>query len=684
MKRLRVAVVLGLAVVLLSAGTVHSQIATQDALPSDTHQCYCNGRYTVVSGITSCQAWCAGSSTPAAAATSPVNSAVVNAASQAGYQVGSAIGAALVQFLFGAPSNPQAELQKQQMMAELQRRQAEAQRQHQEEEAARLAAMYNRLASTLKLSGLPSLQLKQSASAGPGLALKLGDNANEPAGIKGLPGIALNDGKVPYGIPGLPGIYVGGPGQGSGLTDSKLALKIGESQTEAEQGANASSASSASEEPPGAPATATTGPAPALANESGLQLKTGDSSATPSAQVGTLDPSKMTPQQLADVAETVSKLPPEEQDRLLAAAQNGTVAAQPATGMTGPPPSPVLSSLQQQAGASRAAAAAPVAEDASMQARAGFDTAMAPADATGSGRQSLGATAANGPAPSIAGKSSGTLGSMNSPPLPARVERSPDKIDVPVPRPEGWVASADKGNRTLAFAATRTEAARKQGCKSAEQTEKLEELRVLGQQLARTEKLINDINRQAPDRFAEFKQLDEQLRKDKQDFIDQAISGLAGPMFAMHNQLQRGTLQSTAQGVEILKRWQGTVSEWKDRLDDLEKLRSSNRSENIQGLWELSSDIADKMKDIEGLPGAEYLKNVFESVGMAKRVKDVTDVALGFEKLEIISDYRVTTAVDQAEADLKARAVLLPLQRRLSDKIDTLQRSPVLAGAACP
>jgi hypothetical protein len=253
-----------------------------------------------------------------------------------------------------------------------------------------------------------------------------------------------------------------------------------------------------------------------------------------------------------------------------------------------------------------------------------------------------------------------------------------------VPHPEGWIAPATKGNRTLALVAARTEANRKAGCESAEQTEKLEELRVLGQQLARTEKLINDIDRQAPERFAEFKRLDEQLRNDKQQFIDKAISGLADPLFAMHNELHRGTLQSTAEGVEILKHWQKTISEWNERLENLKKLRSLNGSENIQGLWELSSDMGEQIKEIEGLPGAEYLKAAFKSVGMAKKVKDVTDLALGFAKLEIISDYRVTTAADQAETDLKARAVLLPLQRRLSDRIDALQRNPVLARASCP
>jgi len=332
-----------------------------------------------------------GSNSPAA------NSALYNGLYQSSYQLGYALG----RWLFGGSSNPQAEAQqealKQQMMLELQRRQAEAERLHQEEEARRIAAMYNRLYATLKLSGLPDLHLKGMDSNGPGLKLKLGDSTDGQAGIKGLPGIYLNDGKTPYGIPGLPGIYTGGPGQGSGLTNSKLALKMGDGSTGAAPGANAGpvpAGPSGGEQPSGARA-ATSGPATALANESGLQLKTGDSNTAPAAQATTIDPSKMTPQQLADVAEMVSKLPPEEQQRLLAAAQKDAAAGQPiptqplaqVTAASPPGSSPAMlpqtaappvASLQQQANASQAAAATSTPEEASAKARGGFDTPLGP------------------------------------------------------------------------------------------------------------------------------------------------------------------------------------------------------------------------------------------------------------------------------------------------------------------
>lgn len=267
---------------------------------------------------------------------------------QLGYQFG--------QWLTGSGSDPQAELQKQQMMAELQRRQAEAERLQQEEEARRLAAMYNRLTATLKLSGLPNLQLKEGGGKSTGLKLKLGDGDNGQAGIKGLPGMYLNDDKKSYGIPGLPGIYTGGPGQGSGLTSSGLSLKLG----------TASASQNENQQPVGATAATNNQSVQVPANEIVLQLKSGDNSAAPSAQDIAFDPSKMTSEQLADVAEMVSKLPPEDQQRMLA-------ARQPVSSSTDQPPPLTLGALKQQADASQAAASATVPEDSSAKARVGFD-----------------------------------------------------------------------------------------------------------------------------------------------------------------------------------------------------------------------------------------------------------------------------------------------------------------------
>ncbi len=266
---------------------------------------------------------------------------------------------AFLKFIFSSPS-PKADAQKQQMMNELANRQAEAIQQHNIEEARRLAEICNRLSATLKLTGIPNLQLKADVNAsGGGLKLKLGDDAEGHVGVPGLPGIALNDstgngGSTPYGIPGLPGIYTNGPGSGSGtLTQSTLQLKTGdESAPQAHSGAERVHA------PPTPPA--------------GDEIPAGLAEAI-------RDPQNMTPQQLADAATLVSKLPPEQQQQLMAAAAANsqaaasTTASQPLAGAA--LNQPAAAQLQQIAGASQTAATSQSLEAARANAGVGFDQA---------------------------------------------------------------------------------------------------------------------------------------------------------------------------------------------------------------------------------------------------------------------------------------------------------------------
>lgn len=277
----------------------------------------------------------------------------------------SVVAGAFFQWLLS--DDPKAAAKKQQMMQELQARQAEAERQHKTEEAARLAMICNRLSATLKLNGLPDLAMKDVGVAG-GLHLKLGDSDNGHIGIRGLPGIALNDntgngGTMPYGNPGLPGIYTNSPGSGSAASvpaDPALRLKTGD----------ASPTPSASASSPGS---------------SPSQLASADANPAADSAAGAINPRNMTPQQLADLATKIASLPPAEQQQLMDAAANaakGTPAGAGAAGQPQPsasvaPSQPVASQLQRTAGASQAATTAATPEDAAALARTGFDTPAA-------------------------------------------------------------------------------------------------------------------------------------------------------------------------------------------------------------------------------------------------------------------------------------------------------------------
>jgi tetratricopeptide (TPR) repeat protein len=228
----------------------------------------------------------------------------------------------------------------------------ELKREAREAKAKKDQETYDRLSKLLKQSGSSgSLGLKD---------LKMGDSNDEggggTVGIKGLPGIYLNDdtGKgssKPYGIPGLPGTYVNGPGEGSGITqpgEKKLPQMPGDENapnpatpdnprtgTPNEKNANGSGI-------PGLPGIYVNGPSASGATqprETELPLKLGDDS-TPSGQ-----------------------------------ANNAAIEPNPPAG-TSTQIGPAPSSLQQQANASQAAASAKNLEDASAQARAGFDSAL--------------------------------------------------------------------------------------------------------------------------------------------------------------------------------------------------------------------------------------------------------------------------------------------------------------------
>jgi hypothetical protein len=266
-------------------------------------------------------------------------------------------------------SDDKAETQKKQMMAELEKRKAEALRLHQTEEAQRLEAICNRLEASLKLHGVPDLELKNGASGSGELRLKLGDSGGGGhAGIRGLPGIALNDntgngGTTPYGIAGLPGIYTNGPGGGSATSvpaDPVLSLKTGD----------------------GSPTPPTSAPS---AGSSPSQPASADTNPAANSAAGALDPRNMTPQQMADMATEIESLPLAEQQRLMDAAANAAKGTPTGVGTVAPPkPSasvassqPAASQLQQIAGASQAATTAAAPEDAAALARTGFDTPAA-------------------------------------------------------------------------------------------------------------------------------------------------------------------------------------------------------------------------------------------------------------------------------------------------------------------
>jgi hypothetical protein len=348
-------------------------------------------------------------------------------------QIFSSLAGSFLQMLFS--SDDKADAQKKQMMAELEKRKLEALRLNQIDEANKLEAICNRLEATLKLYGVPDLKLKNGASSS-NLQLKMGDGSGSGhAGIRGLPGIALNDatgdgGTTPYGIPGLPGIYVNGQGSGSAASvhaDPALSLKTGDG----------SSAPSASSDSPGS---SPSPPASADANPAADSV------------AGAIDPRTMTPQQLADMATKIGSLSPAEQQRLMNDAANAAKGAPAGGGAAAPSqPSasvassrPVASQLQQIAGASQTATTAATPEDAAALARTGFDTPAAGVPLPGSAAPVAISSSTGAPQVQLPGAASPGSTLPHGTSTTARLA-----IDPTLPPLPPGIAAAPSGARTL-------------------------------------------------------------------------------------------------------------------------------------------------------------------------------------------------------------------------------------------
>jgi len=346
--------------------------------PASPPQCYDPATGAAVSCSYQAPSSTQGSSTPRTSTprtpAPPSSATILNNAIQ--QQVVGTLVQSFFQMLFSNDS--QADAQKQQMMAELQQRQAAAEQQHNIEEAQRLAAICNRLQATLKLTGLPELQLKNGG--GGGLQLKLGDSDSGHAGVRGLPGIYLDHSSAsPGGGSGQIVNYATQPlsaptpPSGNGpLSGGALQLKTGEDDAATAPAASAPIA-------PPAPVEGTTAADSNPPAEGALPADT------------ITDVRNMTPKQLADLATKISNLPPEQQQRLMDAARNSAGGSPPAANpapagaAANPAPAaaansspaasqPAQSQLQQIAATSQSAATAASPEGAAALARSGFDT----------------------------------------------------------------------------------------------------------------------------------------------------------------------------------------------------------------------------------------------------------------------------------------------------------------------
>ena len=300
-----------------------------------------------------------------------------------------------------------------------------------------------------------------------------------------------------------------------------------------------------------------------------LTLKTGDDAtsslqtSTPNASsAGVINPNQppafnadqMTPE-TRELADMLSKLTPEQQQRLIAAIKTASAgeatvntsatASQPnadSSGSTGQgePLKLKLSTAQQSADDLNAAAqkANMTSEQLSDQAAKDFNN-LANVSTLSSTAKTVNGVSATGVTPTTV---TGNSTSATIKPMPADPTRNSEltrimkqKVEVPMWRPEGWVVSASKGDTTLNFVNSIKETP---GCDSAAQQDVLARLATKAKQLADIEIVINRLNASSPRLQAELAETTAEMEKKRDEFIDAVEKQLGEELFKFNKAVQ--------------------------------------------------------------------------------------------------------------------------------------------------
>jgi hypothetical protein len=523
-------------------------------------------------------------------------------------QVASTLIDAFFNMLFSTDSK--ADAQKQQMMAELERRRAEAEQQHRIEEAMKLAAICSRLQATLKLSGVPSLQLKTVDGAPMnGLQLKLGDGEDGHRGIQGLPGIALNDstgngGSTPYGIRGLPGMYLNGPAnQSSPPSSLGLSLKIGESETVS---------------------------APTAASTAGNSQSGDGAVATGPAS----DVLKMTPQQLADLAEKVNGLPPEQQQKLMDAGRSSAQGS-----------SPAMLQLQQNASSSPTAPTAETPEGASTLARTEFDNAAAVKVLPGSSHPMTIQTASAASLPSASSSSSASSLSSAKP-------SSVPTVTLPIGAGSAGMANLAPGAPIISTQATSASFTSRIPTMTNEQ---------LKSELCRSHDMLVKITSDSQKDSHEIDALTKEVEETRKEAVVAGVKCFSEMLESyIDTKMEKAYVgESVGEKKEAREHLMKVLNLGRDiEATSIDyNLSEQQREQKLESALGYLSSVYDYMQEVEGLPGVATVTCAIDFSYLA------TKVYLEQEQIEMINDNQTGTT-----GSLKAESAVSGFNKKLVDE----------------
>ena len=265
----------------------------------------------------------------------------------------------------------------------------------------------------------------------------------------------------------------------------------------------------------------------------------------------------------------------------------------------------------------------------------------------------------------------------------------------PVPSSVRLVTLATKGQRTLERIVglrtqTKLDPRRCDADKSRALHDKLIEAASVARQLQGVEDALNTITSQAPERQRAFTKIDTTLREEQQrlkdGMMDLATSGLLGAYDELKGGSQMSSIQDLESLIATMRDAKTKLGEIGDKLSNLDLAISSAMAQSLNEREQATKGLLNYMKDTlsEGanIKGTDATSKALRIAGKTLNVAGKVQTAL--DGAEIL--YRIADAAEtlkrldtQSEQEVKGlRDSLLPLQRKLSDRLDDAMNDPLV------
>jgi len=265
------------------------------------------------------------------------------------------------------------------------------------------------------------------------------------------------------------------------------------------------------------------------------------------------------------------------------------------------------------------------------------------------------------------------------------------KIDVPVPRPPGWVVRATKGERTLKSlnVVVPKETAKCNAETWRELEGQLATVRATARQLASVETAINAITLQGPARQAEFANLERDLIAARQEFVDTSIQivsqGLLDSKDVIRNQVSIVDLGTLNQSIDAWQEVDGMVADAEGKLKDLTLAWQVASADDIEARDKAAKDLFEYARDLfadADIKGDDTLSRSRRAAGKTfARLNKVKDALAYGNTLFTLGQaaVRMKTLGSQTTKESNAlRDSLLPMHTQLLDRLNAQLKNPLV------